>query len=204
MILSAITFGYTNLPIFHRWSYRFSAKTTVVMGPTGCGKTTLFRLLTGLETPVSGTIIRPDRFGMVFQEDVYLPYTAEKDIWIVTGANGKRIRSLLKELGIDPQQSIHSMSGGMKRKVAIARCLLHDAPWLLMDEPFRGLDEQSRKTVIAVIRREQKDRQLLLATHRIQDAEDLCANILTLRAGINEGGTDGKGHAGPKAGCEDL
>ena len=80
----------------------------------------------------------------------------------------------MAELGLreSTHQSVRELSGGMKRRVAILRAVLHDSDILLLDEPFQGLDEETRKTVISFLRKKAENRTVLLITHNKEDAED--------------------------------
>jgi NitT/TauT family transport system ATP-binding protein len=92
----------------------------------------------------------------------------------------------MAELGLheSAQQKVRELSGGMKRRVAILRAVLHDSDILLLDEPFQGLDAETRKTVISYLRRKAENRTVLLITHNREDAEDCGAEqILHLSDG---------------------
>ncbi len=141
------------------------------MGPSGSGKTTLFRLISGLLPPDSGSVESPERCSFVFQEDRLLPWSSvQENIEIVLDRQQQRAgvaRRLLVELGLGgtENQSIQELSGGMRRRVAIGRALAYDAPLLLMDEPFRGLDAATKKQVMDIIDRQTQERLILLSTH---------------------------------------
>lgn len=127
---------------------------TVFRGVSGMGKTTLFRLLLGLQKPDSGTIsgIAFKRPAVVFQEDRLMPWaSALKNAAI--GSGEKQAQSALQELGLG--ESMHllprELSGGMRRRVAIARALAYGGDALFLDEPFTGLDEENRKTAVKAL-----------------------------------------------------
>lgn len=154
-----------------------------LMGPSGCGKTTLLRVLAGLQTPDAGTVrVEPGRMACVFQEPRLLPWrTAAENVNAVLSDRAQTMPQALAwlerlELGDACDQYPAALSGGMQQRVAIARALAYDAPVLLLDEPFRGLDAALRARVTALIADAAADKTLVLATHDAADAAALsCA-----------------------------
>ena len=127
-------------------------------------------------------------FSAVFQEDRLLnDMTAESNIRLVNPSLSlPGAIDAMAELGLheSAQQKVRELSGGMKRRVAILRAVLHDSDILLLDEPFQGLDAETRKTVISYLRRKAENRTVLLITHNREDAEDCGAEqILHLSDG---------------------
>lgn len=138
--------------------------------PSGSGKTTYFRLIAGLEQPDAGNI-RWDKndicVSMVFQEDRLLEdYSAVKNVELVTG-NRETARMHLSALLApeDMNKPCRELSGGMKRRVAIARAYAADSEMLLLDEPFTGLDSATLDRVLAYMKEQQRGRTVLIATH---------------------------------------
>ena len=115
-------------------------------------------------------------FSAVFQEDRLLnEMTAESNVRLVNPSLSlSDTINAMAELGLreSTYQSVRELSGGMKRRVAILRAVLHDSDILLLDEPFQGLDEETRKTVISFLRKKAENRTVLLITHNKEDAED--------------------------------
>ena len=115
-------------------------------------------------------------FSAVFQEDRLLnEMTAESNVRLVNPSLSlSDTINAMAELGLreSTHQSVRELSGGMKRRVAILRAVLHDSDILLLDEPFQGLDEETRKTVISFLRKKAENRTVLLITHNKEDAED--------------------------------
>ncbi len=155
-----------------------------LLGQSGCGKTTLLRLLLGLETPTGGDVTGlPDAVSAVFQEDRLCPsFSAVTNVSLALGRQVSRaqIVSLLTELGLGDAiaKPVRELSGGMQRRVAIARSLLCPADLYLMDEPFKGLDEDTRKTVMDVVLSRTKGKTLLLVTHDPEEAAYLGGRII--------------------------
>ena len=151
-----------------------------LMGPSGCGKTTLLLVLAGLQAPDSGTVrVEPGRMACVFQEPRLLPWrTAAENVNAVLSDRAQTMPQALiwLERADARDQYPAALSGGMQQRVAIARALAYDAPVLLLDEPFRGLDAALRARVTALIADAAKDKTLVLATHDAADADALgCA-----------------------------
>lgn len=159
---------------------------TCLMGASGAGKTTLLRILLGLETADSGRITGlPARIAAVFQEDRLVEsLTVRKNLQLTLGAQYSEEKALemLREMGVSDTlgSPAGTLSGGMKRRVALVRALLHDAPLLVLDEPFKGLDEKIRAQVMAVVRRHAQGRTVLLVTHDREEAQALDARVVQL------------------------
>lgn len=152
-------------------------------GPSGCGKTTLLRIIMGLELPDCSHNRRPEhlKISAVFQENRLFEFlTPIKNVELV--CPGKcEAAPLLAQL-LEPEaltRPVSSLSGGMKRRVAISRALAAPSELVLMDEPFTGLDDAARENAIRVIRENLRGRTLLLVTHRREDAALLGGELLT-------------------------
>lgn len=127
-------------------------KITTFLGPSGCGKSTLLRLFAGFEKPTQGEIslTRPQKTSFVFQEPQLLPWrSVEENIKLPCELNHSSSEKLdhvlnLVKLQESRKKFPHQLSGGMKMRVSLARALITDPEFLLMDEPFSALDEISR------------------------------------------------------------
>ena len=174
------------VPVLRNLTFTAGAGVTAVMAPSGAGKTTLLRLLLGLEQPNSGRILRPRgwRLSAVFQEDRLLEQLdAEGNLRFVLGRDydETKARRLLGQLGLEADSKpVHAYSGGMKRRLALARALLAPFDLLVLDEPFTGLDGENRSRAIDCIRRETTGKCVLLVTHDAQDAAALAAAIVNI------------------------
>lgn len=151
-----------------------------LMGASGEGKTTALRLLLGLEKPQCGAVIQPPdvRFSTVFQEDRLLPWkTALENVALFSDTD--TAAAMLEALGLG--DSLHekpeALSGGMKRRVALARALCHPFDVLVLDEPLTGLDGETKALCLSVIDRAVGARTLLLATHDEHEATALHAAV---------------------------
>ena len=130
-----------------------SGEFVVVCGESGCGKTTLLRLILGLETPDGGEIAGvPARRAAVFQEDRLCPQlTALENVLLISGRKKEReARDMLARLGLGESLAVPAaeLSGGMRRRCALARALCAEFDLLVFDEPFKGLDEANRRAAM--------------------------------------------------------
>lgn len=160
---------------------------TCLMAPSGSGKTTLFRVLLGLEAADSGRVrgIGAGRISMMFQEDRLCPtLTPVENVALVLGRDASRgeLRTMLEE--ILPAECLDQpaleLSGGMRRRVSLARAVAYPSDLVVLDEPFTGLDAATKRRVIEFILRHREGRTLLVATHGEEDVELLGARLLHL------------------------
>ncbi len=167
-----------------------------LMAPSGAGKTTLLNLLNGIVRPEAGMIEGVPDIGMVFQEDrlcgeydtvvnIMLAYGHAADCGKRNDREEVRSRILAEASEILPVECltkpVKELSGGMKRRCAVLRAMLSDAEFIVMDEPFAGLDVESRERTAAYILKKLCGRTLLVTTHRAEDVELLGAELVTLR-----------------------
>lgn len=145
--------------------------TTVLSGSSGIGKTTLFRLILGLEKADCGTIRTEGRVSALFQEDRLIENLSIMNNLLLVSDDKARMKELLKESGLEGEEKnrVATLSGGMKRRVALVRALLTDYDTLLLDEPFSGLDAESKRRISALIRKEVNGRTLVVITHDDDD-----------------------------------
>lgn len=169
-----------------------------VIGPTGCGKTTLLHIIAGLDKPTNGSVefVGEKRteamVSMVFQDAALMPWrTVERNVPLGPEFRKqsvpayKRVTQFFLEMvrlldfsGAHPSE----LSGGMKQKVAIARALANDPEVILMDEPFANLDAQTRlllrEELLRIWERERKT--VILVTHNIEEAVMLCDRVAVM------------------------
>lgn len=157
------------------WDLSFSCEgAQIVKAPSGWGKTTLFRIIMGLEKPDAGSVAGAGRVCPLFQEDRLIPHlNAVQNIRLVCGpaVPEETIRMELAALGLTEQDAAlpaAKLSGGQKRRTALLRALLAPGDVLLLDEPFTGLDETAVKLAAQAIRRLRADRPALAAVHEMQ------------------------------------
>ena len=163
---------------------------TVVLGASGCGKTTLLRLIAGMDTPDAGTVrIRgTGSIGMVFQEPRLMPWlTTVQNIRFGLGRGACDTQRLIELTGLTGFEKAlpHQLSGGMQQRVALARALANRSALVLMDEPFAALDHLTRERMqdelLALQRAEGMN--VLFVTHSIDEALYLGDRIVVLHDG---------------------
>ncbi len=183
IIIKNISKSFGDKDVLNNFSTSFPiGKTTVIMGESGRGKTTLINIIMGVEKADSGEISGlPSRISAVFQDDLLCEdFSAVSNIKAVTGkqiSKDKIVDTLIK-LGLkedDISRPVRDLSGGMKRRVAIARALLADSELVIMDEPFKGLDHDTRRTVITFILQGIRNRTLIVITHSPEEPDILNA-----------------------------
>ena len=172
-----------------------AGKVTALMGPSGQGKTTLARIIAGLETADSGKVLIGGREALdgsyecrtafLFQEDRLLPWLNIYDnITLASGgADPEKIRTLARQLEIERElwKLPDELSGGQRHRAALARTFAADASLIILDEPFRGLDGALKDRLIDRLwQSETACRTVLLITHIEEDAESLSDKILEL------------------------
>ncbi len=176
-----------------------------LLGPNGCGKTTLLRIIGGLEPPTAGEVRldgRPVAYGggsdlhvgVVFQEDRLLPWlTLQDNVALVLRALGRdaarqRETALryLRFVGLQGFEGYYPnrVSGGMRQRAAIARALAIEPALLLMDEPFGALDAQNRRIMQAEVKRiwAETGKSIVFVTHSIEEAVAIGTTVIMLSA----------------------
>ena len=180
-----VSFSYGKKHIFEHFSLDIPAGARLAFtGPSGCGKTTLLRLCSGLLRPHRGSVEGyPKTVSFVFQENRLIPTLSTLDNAAIAG-DRDLARALLAELGLDGEADTMpaQLSGGMARRVALARALCHPSPLLILDEPFTGLDAAMTETAAACVLRHASDRTILAVTHAPREAELLGAELVDLGA----------------------
>lgn len=177
-----------------------------LLGPNGAGKTTTIRILVGLTSKTSGSV-------RVFGNDVvkdykesrafigFVPQEFNLDIWetvyntvffsagyfgIPASKRHSKIKTILKQLDLwhKKDSKVYELSGGMKRKLMIARALVHDPELLILDEPTAGVDIETRRRMWSLLKGLNKDgKTILLTTHYLEEAEELCETIAIIHKG---------------------
>lgn len=185
--LCALSKRYGEREVLRALSASFPAgRISCIMGPSGCGKTTLLRLLLGLELPDSGSILGASLpTAAVFQENrLFEDFSALSNVAAVLARRTPRdaIAAQLCRLGLDGalHSPVRSLSGGMQRRVALARALLAPAKLVLLDEPFTGLDVATRQQALLFVQEQSLGKTVLLVTHEQQDASFFQAEVLHL------------------------
>lgn len=185
IILENVTKKYHKKAVIDNLSLKIGeGERLAVMGSSGVGKTTLLRIIAGLER-VDGGFVSKQKCSVVFQDPTLLDWlTAVENVELVTDNSKENAYRLLEALGFD-KEDCHKkpaeLSGGMKQRVSIARALNFRADCYLFDEAFKGLDEKLAEQVIDTVKEELKDKILIFVTHSQKEAEKLGTDTLVLR-----------------------
>lgn len=188
--IDRLNVAYGDASVLKDCALRVTAGSRIaLMGPSGCGKTTLINAIAGLAAPDSGSIQVNGRVSYVFQEPALFPWlTAEENVNVVLSDKRDTLpqaRRWLEEAGLADSLNKypHQLSGGQKQRVAICRALAFGGDILLLDEPLKGLDPDTREQVANLILNTWKDKTLLLVTHDQWEAQTLCDTVLRYQDG---------------------
>ena len=162
-------------------------RVTALMGPNASGKTTVARLVLGLDRPDDGRVVGRHglRCAAVFQEDRLCEHlsAAENVALVLEHPNRAAVAKELGAVGLDAEaiaRPVRELSGGQRRRVAIARALSGDADLIVLDEPFTGIDVETKPELIAYVRGRLGGRTMLLITHDRSEATQLKAKVVRL------------------------
>ncbi len=182
--LDRVSFAYGGTPILTDFSLTLPQNGAVCLfGPSGCGKTTLLRLIAGLETPAGGTVqCDAQRLAMVFQENRLVPWLTVRENLLLITDDGDAVDRALAAVSLQDAAAQYpdELSGGMQRRVALARALAFGGDLLLMDEPFNGLDDALKETVAKALRKRFARCPIVLVTHSLDEAALFDASIVNL------------------------
>ena len=182
MKVKDLTVLYDGKKVLDHTDLSFGDGITCIMGESGIGKTTLLRVIAGLITPDSGEVMgAPVKPSLMFQEDRLFSWlTALENVVIVCGDEAKA-RELLKRVELSDALDKYpsELSGGMKRRVALARALAYDGDMLILDEPFKGLDEALTQRMADLIKT--CDLPVIVSTHAESDVTLLSADKVVLK-----------------------
>lgn len=188
LVLDDVTLDFDGRRVLEHFSFTLPAgETAVIMGGSGSGKTSILRLLARLIPPTSGRVDPgTDRISMQFQEPRLLPTrTAAENVNAVLSDTRRTLpeaAAWLRRVGLEQAVDLYpaELSGGMAQRAALCRALAADADLILLDEPFRGLDEGTRADVMALVREETAGRTLILVTHDEEEAAFFGGKLIRL------------------------
>lgn len=202
MILSIqnLSFSFGKKKILDNFSLTLNSNEIVTLtGRSGIGKTTLFKILTGILVPESGSVTFSDKHRIAYmpQEDILLPWRTVLQNLLLPAELGKQIFSLgdlrkeaqeiLSEVGLEHYADVYpdQLSGGMRQRVGLARALLQKCQLFLLDEPFNGLDIALREQICSLLCKV-KDKlgcTIFIITHDVHDIFSLSDRILLMHEG---------------------
>ncbi len=161
-----------------------------ITGPSGCGKTTLLRMICGLDKDFSGEIKLTGKAAYVFQDSALFPWLNAKDNVKAAVSSDKDkkesdlfAKELLCSMGLagDIIKYPSELSGGMQRRVALARALAFDCDIVLLDEPFSGLDEETKDSVSGLIKEYCINKTLIMVSHDTEELDKLTDRIIHIK-----------------------
>ena len=156
-----------------------------LFGKTGVGKTTLLNLIAGIERPDNGEItgIAGKTVSYVFQDNRLLPwFNVNKNLCVSNNLGEEILNKLLEEFDLYSARNLNvlRLSGGMKRKADIAKAILFDGDIFLLDEPFTGIDDESKEKVMQVLMEIGDKKLIILITHKLEEAKKMTDTIMYL------------------------
>lgn len=164
-----------------------SGKCTVIMGKSGCGKTTLLSMMMGIVKPDDGEIKNvPSRKAAVFQEDRLIEsLSVRKNLEMVI--KGKldetKVREQLEAVGLEEtvlDKKVAELSGGMKRRVAIVRAFIAESEIVFTDEPFEGLDIDTKELTMKYVKEKSLGKTFIMVTHEKAEADFFADKVICL------------------------
>lgn len=178
-----ITHSFQGVPILENYSQTLLGDACYLLtGRSGIGKTTLLNIVSGLLVPDEGAVnLFGGRVSYVFQDNRLFPWLSVLDNAALAGSREKAT-ALLTALGLgaDVNKMPHELSGGMQRRVAIARALCAGGDIFLFDEPFSGLDADTRAQTAALIREHIVGHTAIIVSHTVDEVALFDAQTLTL------------------------
>lgn len=185
--IEKITKSYGKQKVLENISFNINESERIcIYGKSGIGKTTLLRIIAGLEKADSGEITFAGKVSMVFQEDRLLENTdVYTNLYCVLGSRFDKAEAdmHLKEVGLEGagNKLVSELSGGMQRRVAIVRCMMKSSEIILLDEPFKGLDTILKDNIIRYVVKYLNGRAVIMVTHDISEAEKIQAEIIEIK-----------------------
>jgi len=189
-----LCFSYDNNPIIENLNVNFNEDSiNCILGSSGFGKSTLLNLVCGLNTNYTGIIeLNDDSFSYVFQSPNLIPWLTIYENMnftlkhVIPGAYiHKKIEHYLNLVDLLEYKDMfpHELSGGMKQRVSLARAFAFPSNYLLMDEPFTGLNASLKKSLKEIFLKlwNMEKKTVLLVTHDIEDALSLSKNIFVIK-----------------------
>ena len=189
IIISDLTKRYGEKTVLDHFSLEIEkGGIFLIMGASGCGKTTLLRIMTGLEKADEGKCegIDPDKISFVFQEDRLIDHlSALSNAILPLKSDAHAKKAGMEALGLlglkgEEKKRARDLSGGMARRVSIARAMLRDAEIVFMDEPFKGLDRDTKEKTISFVKKYAEGKTLIVVTHSVNEAELLGGQVFRM------------------------
>ena len=185
MEIKKLTKLFNDKVIFENYSVCIPEnKITFIMGESGCGKTTLLKIICGLDKEYDGEILlSSNKLSCVFQEPRLFPtLTAKENIEIVGKGGDFSVLDVLRLVELDKDAELYpdELSGGMKMRLSIARALYYNGDIFVLDEPFSALDEELKDRILSKIFDALKGKTVLIVSHDPKEAEKYADNLIKI------------------------
>ncbi len=184
MTIKNLNKSFENNIIFKDANFEFSTgKITYLMGKSGIGKTTLLRIIAGLDKNYTGEVERFERLAYVFQEPRLFPsLTIGENIKIVNQHSSVDVKEILEIVELSKCENMYpnELSGGMKTRVSIARAIYYDADVVLMDEPFSSIDQDMKNRIAPKIFNKLSNKTIIVVSHDETEAKTYSNKIVIL------------------------
>ncbi|HTP57266.1 MAG TPA: ATP-binding cassette domain-containing protein, partial [Spirochaetia bacterium] len=192
---AGLSFGFKNKPVIDSISFSVERERFVTfLGPSGCGKTTLLNLIAGIYAPAAGVLsVESKRISFVFQNDTLLPWrNALSNVLLPFELRGEPITAQVRQRGLEILDQLglfgaetaapSELSGGMKKRVELARALVTEPDLLILDEPFSSLDIITREKLNILLRSIHTNTRstVVMVTHSVEEACFLSDKIYVL------------------------
>lgn len=164
-------------------------ETVALVGPSGIGKSTILRIVAGIDTDFEGSVVRPEAVAIVFQEPTLLLWRNVLDnLHIIHPEVGlMALETALDQVGLSGKAELFpgQLSLGQQRRLALARAFAGQPELLIMDEPYVSLDDETAQAMLRLTQTliDSHKPATLFVTHSMQEANQLADRVLTLRAG---------------------
>lgn len=198
-----LTKKYGNRVILNDINVRFEAATIYgIVGTNGCGKTTLLRCICGFTTPTRGKVMISNQeigkdidfapmTGVILETPGFIAqYSAQENLRILasysSSKNTREIEQVIRRVGLDPndKRSVGKYSLGMRQKLGIAQAIMDDPKYLILDEPFNGLDSTGQNDVHVLFQQQKaKGTIVILVSHNASDIAQACDVVYEMQEG---------------------
>ncbi len=180
-----LTKSFAENKIFDCYNIEFeSGKINYLMGESGVGKTTLLRIISGLDKDFSGEVIFDGKISYVFQEPRLFPtISVLRNLTVVNDSPKLNAKKLLKTVELNGCEDMlpSELSGGMKMRLSIARAIFYDPDIIIMDEPFASIDTDMKDRIAPKIFKLLNGKTVIIVSHDKNDAEKYANKIIEIK-----------------------